>query len=395
MAQIDLRNATLDIVTGDVINGTINNAAGYPAGATFIAVDGFSVAIPVGSTFLISSETGTPSHTVTATHGGSTPIGIDFSTAIASGGVADNASVTVTLPAGGQVSADATAGDLTISVSGFTSAIPVGATFTITGETGSPSHTVVSTVGGSNPSSITFTTAIASGGATTGDAITLSFAGAINNPLTPMTNGLTTIPVTGFSEAILEGMVFTITGSTDSYEVLSSVGGGSPSSITFSPALRTAAGLPANGAAITIHTDVTRVHIGEGNVTFEVKRNMEYIHDQRKVAFVRTGDDEPMDVSFDVIWEFLSSTSTDPLTVEEAVTNKYDTGTLLTSGADPCEPFAVDLRITYTPPCSGVEREIVTLPEFRFESIPHDLKAGTFSCKGKCKSIKPIYQRSA
>jgi hypothetical protein len=55
----------------------------------------------------------------------------------------------------------------------------------------------------------------------------------------------------------------------------------------------------------------------------------------------------------------------------------------------------VDLRITHTPPCTSEEREIITLPEYRWEGLPHDLKAGTVSTKGKCKTLMPVYQRSA
>lgn len=396
MAQIDLRNAEFDIVGGNTESGTVNNTAGYPAGATFVAIDGFTVGIPAGATFLIGSETGTPAHTVLSSVGGSTPIGLTFSTVIASGGVLDNATVTVTISSG-SVDGAAIATATTIGIQGFTTAIPAGATFTVAGETGSPTHTVVSTVGGTTPTSVTFTGAIATGGVADDAVITLVLpAGAINHPATPLTNGTTTFAVTGLTGALSEGMILKIVGSTDSYKVVSAVGGSTPTSITVTPAMRTAAGLPANGAAITIYTNVLNIDIGEGNFTFEEKRDVEYTRSKRQIKFVRLGDDQPMEVSFDFIWEFLSSAAGDATpTVEEAIKGTGAASSWKTSGSDPCEPYCVDLRISNFPPCEGVLGEIITLPEYRWESHPHDPKAATVSSKGKCKILNAIRQRVA
>ena len=142
---------------------------------------------------------------------------------------------------------------------------------------------------------------------------------------------------------------------------------------------------------------VLEVKIGEGTLTFNEKRNMEYVRNRRQVAFVRTGDDEPMDVSFDFIWEFLRSISPAPITVEEAIKGSANAVTAgwVTSGADPCEPYCVDIRITYTPPCPGVDNEVITLKEYRWEGGNHDLKAGTVASTGKCKIAVADLARAA
>lgn len=203
--------------------------------------------------------------------------------------------------------------------------------------------------------------------------------------------------MTGFTKAIANGTTFTIVGSTREYTITSSVGGATPTSITFAPALATADGIPTNGAAITMGPHALEITIGEGTLTFNEKRNMEYVRNRRQVAFVKTGDDEPMDVSFDFIWEFLKSATGEIVTIEEAI--KGSPAAIAagwkTSGADPCEPYAVDVRITYTPPCPGVDKEIITLKEYRWEGGNHDLKAGTVSSTGKCKIAQADLRRVA
>lgn len=202
-------------------------------------------------------------------------------------------------------------------------------------------------------------------------------------------NGNTSVIVDLFTKAIPIGAVFSVVGSSNRYTVTSVVGGATPTTIHFTPAFATGDGVPVDDAVITIGPNILKLKIGEGNITFEEKRNIEYVREKRQVSlgFVKTGDDEPMDVSIDLIWEFLSGTATDPPTPEEAFNNIGQATAWVTSGADPCEPYAVDIEIVYTPPCSGVDAEVILLQEYRWESLSHDSKAGTMSSKGKCKTL--------
>jgi hypothetical protein len=396
MAQIDLRNALVEIIDGYALVGAVANLAGYAAGALTIAISGMTVAIPNGSTFKIAGESGSPTHTVVSTVGGTTPTSITFTTAIASGGVANGAAITLTISSG-SVSVDANAGDLTVTVTGFTTAIKPGSTFTIAGETGSPTHTVVSTVGGATPTSITFTTVIASGGITQPAAITLlESSGVIAQP-GPVAVGNTSMTISGISVAIPNGMEFKFGTASRKYKVVSTTGGSTPTAVTFFPAFQSGDGSPVNGTSLTFGPHALEIKIGEGTLTYNEKRNMEYTRNRRVIAFVRTGDDEPMDVSFNFIWEFLRSTSGEAITVEEALKGmpRAVSAGWTTAGGDVCEPYTVHIRITYTPPCPDVDTEIITLKEYRWEGGNHDLKAGTVDSTGKCKISQADLERAA
>ncbi len=138
------------------------------------------------------------------------------------------------------------------------------------------------------------------------------------------------------------------------------------------------------------------VKIGEGNITYDEKRNIEYIRDRGTIDTVREGDDEPMDVRLDATWEHITGGTGDTVpTVEDAMKQRGDAADWDSSAADECEPYAVDIVILHVPPCGGDEGETILLPDFRWESISHDLKAGTLSFSGKCNAKEAILSRGA
>lgn len=126
------------------------------------------------------------------------------------------------------------------------------------------------------------------------------------------------------------------------------------------------------------------VIIGEGNLTYKESRNVEYKLNRGLIDGVRLGDEVPVDVSLEFRWEFLRASTGNTPTVEDALKQRGEASSWVTSGADPCEPYCNDLVIIYTPQCGGVEIETITLGEFRWESLDHDLRAGTVSVQGKC-----------
>jgi hypothetical protein len=134
--------------------------------------------------------------------------------------------------------------------------------------------------------------------------------------------------------------------------------------------------------------------VGEGNMSYTEKVAREYLLDRGVIYGVRDGDEEPVDVSFEFMWEFLKASTGDPPTVEDALKHRGEAVAWVTSGADPCEPYCVDIEVTYTPVCAGVETETITFAEFRYEELDHDMSAGTISITGKCNIKEPVVVRA-
>jgi len=140
------------------------------------------------------------------------------------------------------------------------------------------------------------------------------------------------------------------------------------------------------------------VTIGEGNLTYTEAKNIEYTLDRGLLDEVREGDQIPIDVTIDFVWEYLrgSLTSTSVPTVEEALKNIGNASAWVSTDSDACRPYALDIEVIYAPvPTNCGDKETITLPDFRYESLDHDLRAGTVSVSGKCNVTQATVVREA
>lgn len=140
--------------------------------------------------------------------------------------------------------------------------------------------------------------------------------------------------------------------------------------------------------------EVIEVKLGAGNMTYDEKRNMEYIKDRGLLDTVREGDEEPMDVRLDSQWELLTSESGGTPTVEDVLKRRGEAADWTSTSADPCEPFAVDIELVNVLPCSSEDPEKIVLPDFRYESASHDMRGGTVAFAGKCNAKEAIVTRT-
>lgn len=143
------------------------------------------------------------------------------------------------------------------------------------------------------------------------------------------------------------------------------------------------------------------IKIGEGDVTWDETRNVEYILDRGRIDEVRLGDEVPMDVNFDFNWEFLSgdTSSAGALpTVEDVLKNRGNASTWISTDPDTCRPYAIDILLENVPPCGSggapAEQEYITLPDFRWATLNHDLRAATVACTGQCNAQEATAVRS-
>lgn len=231
-------------------------------------------------------------------------------------------------------------------------------------------------------------------GSTSASAVT----GALVNG-TP-TAGAQTMNIDGSTGIIGVGRTFTIAGETGSpvHTVTSHTEtSGNTTTLVFTPPLAT--GGAADNSALTIPAvtgpNLLEIRIGQGNLTYTEARTIEYRLNRGLLDSVREGDQVPVDMSFDVEWWYLRSASGEPITPEEALKRTGNASAWTTTSADPCEPYAVDIVVTYHLSCGNVEDEIIVFQDFRWESLDHNLKDAQISVKGKCNITEAVVTRQA
>lgn len=146
--------------------------------------------------------------------------------------------------------------------------------------------------------------------------------------------------------------------------------------------------------AVTFHGTRLEIKIGEGNLTYNEVKNREYLLNRGLLDTVRDGDDTPVDVSFDFTWEFLTAvTDAGVPTIEDALKQRGEASGWVTTSADACEPYCVNIEVYYDPGCGGANTELIELKYFRHESLDHNLGDSQVACSGKCNITEATVTR--
>ena len=147
-------------------------------------------------------------------------------------------------------------------------------------------------------------------------------------------------------------------------------------------------------------SEETTVIIGSGNISFTVNTPMEYELDRGNLATgsVRKADEQPVEVSVTCRWIDIYSdpgfTPAEAITPYEALKRTGAAAAWETTGADNCEPYAVELELTTTPVCLGGTAkppEVIVFSEFRADTCNFDLSAGTLAFSGMSKEVMPAF----
>ncbi len=167
--------------------------------------------------------------------------------------------------------------------------------------------------------------------------------------------------------------------------------------ITFSPAWGTPT--PADNDAITFLPIEVDIKIGDGNLTYTENKEYEYELDRGVLDTVREGDDQPMDITIDFVYEFVSTGTGEAITPVDALKGIRGADEFTSSSSDPCEPYAVDIEVLQDPGVctlvAGTELENTLFPDFRHDSLEFDLDEATISTTGRCNATEPTITRVA
>jgi len=171
--------------------------------------------------------------------------------------------------------------------------------------------------------------------------------------------------------------------------------GGNTKQITFTPAITTTTGVPADDAAITFSGRTLEVTIGEGNLTYTESREVEYVLNRGNLDTVREGDQVPVSINLDFVWDFITAISgAETPTLEDAMKQIGGAADWESSDADECALYAVDLEIEYVPPCGSAYRERILLADFRWDDLEHNIDEAQVSCTGRANVTQAAVTRS-
>ncbi|KKM78579.1 hypothetical protein LCGC14_1358520, partial [marine sediment metagenome] len=163
--------------------------------------------------------------------------------------------------------------------------------------------------------------------------------------------------------------------------------------IEFTPAWG-ATGTPAQADVITFIAQRIEVKIGEGNITWTEAKEYEYLLDRGDLDTVKEGDEQPLDVSLDFVYEYITTGTGEDVTPVDALKNQAGAAEWVSSSSDLCEPYAVDMIVLHCVPCGTDEDELVTFSDFRYESLEFDLSEAAIAVSGRCNVSEATAARS-
>jgi hypothetical protein len=143
---------------------------------------------------------------------------------------------------------------------------------------------------------------------------------------------------------------------------------------------------PVQGNTITFLPQQLDIKVGEGNLTYTEAKEYEYLLDRGNLDTVREGDEQPLEIELEFVYEFVTTGTGEAITPVDALKRQNGAVEWVSSSSDQCEPYAVDIEIEHNPPCGSAENEVTTLPDFRYESLEFNLSDATIATSGRCNA---------
>ena len=161
-------------------------------------------------------------------------------------------------------------------------------------------------------------------------------------------------------------------------------GDGPTTEISFLPALGATP-----GTAITFASQEVEIKVGDGDLKYTEAD--EYIYDSERglLDTVRKGDDQPMEVSMNFIFDQVKSGTGEVITPIEALKGSGNASEWVTSSSELCDPYAVDVLVRDVRVCIAGESRDYLFPDFRCEKRDYSFKDASIAVNGKCNVTEP------
>jgi hypothetical protein len=197
---------------------------------------------------------------------------------------------------------------------------------------------------------------------------------------------------TTVSNTVPVGARFTFAGDTTIYTVTAVTGSDPTTAVTFTPAK--ASGTAADDSVITFLPQRLEIKIGEGDLSWTESREFIYDLDRDTLDTVRQGQDQPVSVDMAFTFEYVTASTSSPPTPVDALNRDGEASDWVSSSADLCEPYAVDLIVVHCVPCGTDEDQEILFPDFRYESLDYSISDAAISVSGQCNTTRVTTTRS-
>lgn len=149
------------------------------------------------------------------------------------------------------------------------------------------------------------------------------------------------------------------------------------------------------------------IKFGEGNLSWNMNREIQYERDRDKLDDVNSGPEQPLEVTFEGKATFVLSASEEPHTIHEITSGyNFETGVMQFAGTpEPwlakygCPPYACELEYHQIPqlecPTIDADGEAMLFRYFRASSVGWDQSSKRVSIRGNCDVLVPRVMRPA
>jgi len=230
------------------------------------------------------------------------------------------------------------------------------------------------------------------------DATTIASAGGLAEPANTDTDVNISTVVLNTTDTDLVPVGARFTPSTVNHTTIHTVTARTPVStspttnIVFTPAW--GAIVPEKGDTLNFLPQQIEIKVGEGNLTFTESKEYEYLLDRGILDAVKEGDEQPLEVELEFVYEHITTGTSEAITPVDALKNKGNAAEWVSSSDDLCEPYCVDIEVQHDVPCGTSQDETTVLPEFRYDDLEFNLQDATISVSGKCNATEATVTRS-
>lgn len=162
--------------------------------------------------------------------------------------------------------------------------------------------------------------------------------------------------------------------------------------LTFTPAIATGS-VPADDDVITFLPQRVTARVGSGTIDWTESDEPIFDLDRGFLADVRSGDEQPMQVNFSFVFDWLRASSGDPITIYEALHRIGGAAGWHSASDDPCQPYCVEVFIEDIPPCGSEQAEVMIFPQFYKTSVNPTFEDALVSISGQCNATRPTITR--